>query len=467
VVEVRSTLATSQSYDDNVLTRETNEIDDQVTTVTPELSLRARSERGSIGGSGRLNWRKYAEVDALDALDRAFTLEGDYWLSPRLQLSAYGRDAYYQNTDEFIENGVPVLGDNPELDTLQLNGSLRYLLSPRTALSLSPTFSDWNFGSSDDPDADERSDSRSRGISAGLERSLSAKDAVGLSFTEARNEFQGDPGVSDNESRYHQARLSWSRTWGPVWTSALSAGATQVKQDGQELDFQELPGERDPSSDIDDTSLSGVGELLLTRRTPWTTFQLSASQSVTPSSGLGTDLTVLTVSSRLDWQLNRRWTLSVGAFWTDSQATGEVLAFTTPIDTRGDIIVNDPTIPDDPTLLFQHYVCDSRSAAITTGVPQGASFAFDADGNLIFDSLGNPVIGERIGTACMGATDSSVDYQQTGFNLGLSWRMTRRFSTFLRYRFLDQSNGGDTELEEYNQNVVSLGFTYRYDVDLY
>jgi hypothetical protein len=359
---------------------------------------------------------------------------------------------------------VPVLGDTPELNTQQWSGSLRYLVSPRTALTLSPSFADWDFGASEDPNSEERNDSRSTSLTAGIERSLSVRDTIGLDLTEADNEFDQDAGIADSESTYQQAKLRWSRVWGALWSSSLSAGATRVQQSGQELDFQELPGESDPARGIDDTAFSGVGELLIARQTPRTMFQLVGSQTVSPSSGLGTDLTVLTLSSRFDWQLTRRWTFTAGAFWSDSQATGETLVFTVPTGTRGDIIV--PSAGAPPSLL-DFKTCGGGASAISTEDDQGLSVAVDAEGNPILDGQGIPVIGRRVGTACMGATDTAVDYQQQGLNLGLSWRMTRRFSTFLHYRFLDQSTGGDTDLDEFNQNVVSVGFTYRYDVDLY
>jgi hypothetical protein len=45
--------------------------------------------------------------------------------------------------------------------------------------------------------------------------------------------------------------------------------------------------------------------------------------------------------------------------------------------------------------------------------------------------------------------------------------MTRRFSTFLRYSWFDRSGSGDVPVTEYDKNVVTLGFKYGYDIDLY
>jgi len=53
------------------------------------------------------------------------------------------------------------------------------------------------------------------------------------------------------------------------------------------------------------------------------------------------------------------------------------------------------------------------------------------------------------------------------FAVALSWRTSKRWSTFLRYRFREQINeGDDPRLEDYDKHVVSLGFRYQYDLDL-
>jgi hypothetical protein len=144
---------------------------------------------------------------------------------------------------------------------------------------------------------------------------------------------------------------------------------------------------------------------------------------------------------------------TVGASWSDSRSASDSLVATQPVsqleggsETVGDTLVT-WAVP----------VCDARSRAVFTGRET--------------PPIPNPVGEEDFlvvrETACFAISDSAIDYQQAGFDLGLNWQMSRRFSTFLRYRFIDQTSGGDSRIEEFDKSVVSLGFTYRYDVDLY
>jgi hypothetical protein len=453
VVEVRSTLSTAQSYDSNVLSSDRDERDEFVTDLSPELTLRARGDRGSLGTTGKLRARKYWDLDPLDALDRTFTVDGTYWLTPRLQAWSFASDLYRENTDEFEENGVIVAGGAPDLRQLSFSGGMRYLASPRTTITLTPQFSTYDFGDPEFSLARPRTDVSTGSVALGLDRVLSVRDTVGFELTGTDNTFEQPAGVSDTESFYQQARLRWTRSWSPTWSSTLSAGATQVLQDKADVSFEPVGGGSPLTVDLEDTALTTVGDFSITRSTLWTALKLRVTQSISPSSGFGTDLTVLTLASRFDWKLSKRWMFTVGASWSDSRSASDSLVATQPVSQLED---GSETV-GDTLVTWAVPVCDARSRAVFTGRET--------------PPIPNPVGEEDFlvvrETACFAISDSAIDYQQAGFDLGLNWQMSRRFSTFLRYRFIDQTSGGDSRIEEFDKSVVSLGFTYRYDVDLY
>ena len=89
-------LAVKEEYNDNVLYTRTNVQSDFITTISPGLALRDRTERMDIYLSGRLDRRLYSSQTDLNATDQYYQGAGKYALSPRLNLSGkafYSDDA--------------------------------------------------------------------------------------------------------------------------------------------------------------------------------------------------------------------------------------------------------------------------------------------------------------------------------------------------------------------------------------
>jgi len=70
-------------------------------------------------------------------------------------------------------------------------------------------------------------------------------------------------------------------------------------------------------------------------------------------------------------------------------------------------------------------------------------------------------------SACLEPSDVGSQQGFVTFSTGLNWQTTKRFSTFLRYRWSKRTSGGEIYAPEFDDNAITLGFTYSYDIDLY
>ncbi len=146
-IKLGASLGLQEEYNDNIFISETDEIDDFITTISPELSLGRKSERSSLDLLGRLDGIYYAENDELNDVDQNFSARLLHGLDPRLNLS--GEFEYIKDSrpDRDIETSGLVLSRFIRYRRyLILSGE--YLASENTAAILTYAYVNQDF---DDP----------------------------------------------------------------------------------------------------------------------------------------------------------------------------------------------------------------------------------------------------------------------------------------------------------------------------
>jgi hypothetical protein len=86
-----------------------------------------------------------------------------------------------------------------------------------------------------------------------------------------------------------------------------------------------------------------------------------------------------------------------------------------------------------------------------------------------YESVGDTVICVPVvGSICLPLkADNAIEAAVVAATGQLDWRTTERWTTFVRYTFMDQSAKSDRLVDEYTDHRVVLGFRYDYDLDLY
>ena len=143
-MKLDATLAFREEYNNNIFLTPSDKIDDFITTVSPELSLRTITENSHVGLSGRLQGNYYAENDGLNDVDQFFNTRIDHWLDPRLNLSGEFEYIKDSRADRDIETTGLVLDrfDRYRRKSL-LSG--KYLLSENTASTLTYAYVNQDF----------------------------------------------------------------------------------------------------------------------------------------------------------------------------------------------------------------------------------------------------------------------------------------------------------------------------------
>lgn len=452
-----------QSYDSNVRTDETDAESDLATTVAPKLSFVYRGERGS--GSAQLEGRfnQYWDQTDLDSFDRSASYDVEYMLTPRFSLGSTARYDYLENTDDY-DLARDVVAGRPDTEYLSWSATGRYSLDARTSLSLSPSYS-WSEVSDQElpycfigsvrvrsetppcgfvlgPPVDgvvtriqtvqpvlQASETRVFGGRFGFDRSLTARDTGSLTFGHSLREFERGAELgessSDRDNVVESALVGWRREWTPTWSTRISLGVESVRNDSQPIDvrdygFQPVPGGESTLPAFDDTTLIGSGTVGIEYEGRRSEFLLSYTRESYPSVSYGTSLDAQTVRAAFSHRLNSRLTFDAGGYFVHESSIGDVVDL------------------------------------------------FDAGPNAADPCPGDPVaVISNASVRCLGFSSRDVSQDSLSLSTGLNWQMTRRFSTFLRYSWFDRSGGGDVVVPEYDKSVVTLGFRYGYDIDLY
>lgn len=422
-LELRARVSGTQGWDSNAINLRDAEQGDAFTEVRPDLELRYQGERGHAAAGVAARQRWWWDLDELDAFDREVDYDVSYQLSRRLNAFSSGSYRFFENTEELEAEDRVILGGRPDFELGSWNGGFSYAPDPRSRLSVSASFVSREFDQ--DSLLATRVDSTSMTLGVSYDRRLSPRDTLSLSAFRTHNEFEGASFQADTDSDTDSLSLGYSRIWGRRWRTGLNFGVRHLEAEVTDTSIEPIFAGELPDTRPEDTSFSFVGSGVLERQGRRSAASLSYTRSTQPSSGFGTDVDTDVVSGRLAYRLSRDWSLDVAGSWQRSKSATK-------------------TLFDVPILFFD-------------------PFQFFDDCR---DLGGVPAARNRTIPVCAFVSDAAIETESKVVQVGLRWRTTKRWSTFLRYSYRDQTSSGDRPVADFSKHTVLLGFRYRYDLDL-
>ena len=399
-MRVTPSIRVSQEYESNVLYREKNEESDLVTRVTPKLSLDFEGDRGHARVWGGLHSRMYQDVTDLDAVDRFLSWDVDQRLSQRFALYSEGSLAYFEDLDP-VEQGDFFGAGRPDQQNLRAQAGLRYALTPASSLSASFGYLDLDFSFGDTEPANGRRDSESRFGALSYVRNLTPRDQILASLSYQETDFSRVGSGLIGIASETSETLAGSAGWSRAWSPAWTTRFT--------AGLRWLESETEAT---DDRSLGVVGGVELTRAFERGSLILSYERESRPSSGLGSTLDTDNLEVSYRSRLSERLSLKIQGGYSHYRSASETL--------------------------------------IGKGAPL---FGFIC-----------PVGSVNLGGVCVAQIDDEIDTTLlTGF-VQLDWRIRKRLSTFVSYRYRDQSSDGTRQVGEFDNHRVMLGFQYAYPI---
>jgi hypothetical protein len=427
--EAKTGVGLHETYDSNVFNRRTSQDTDFYTALVPEAGFRFRGDRGNGIARFGVRSRFYNQYNELNGTDRFATYGLEYMLRQRLQVFSNGSYTFNDKTDVVDSGGVQIGGGNPESEQGFASGGVRYTLSRRETLSLSGNYSRYKFDD-DFASSSRRQDFSSMGSSLKYERRISLRDSATLGTTLVETKFDGSLNQPESKSRVVSLDTGWTHVWTPSWKSSTTVGVRRVFSDlVTSTAFVPLPGQRPVNTNPDDTSDSFIGSLMVERTGKYSNLAVGYSRETRPSSGIGTELDIDQFTAGLRYRLASRWTFIANGAWSRSQSATEqvVTAFLNPS--------------------FNSLVCLANNGVVGT--------------------LPNPIDPTTLAPACALNSNSAVDTTMRQYEIGLDWQMRERWTTFLRYRYRDESSSGDIQIRDFDKHLVTLGVRFNYDVDLF
>ena len=293
-LKLDATLALREEYNDNIFITPSDQIDDFITTVSPELSLSKISERSRMELSGRLQGNYYADNDELNDIDQFFNTHIHHWLDPRLNLSGefeYIRDS---RPDRDIQTTGLVLSKFIRYRRyLTLSGE--FLISENTAPTFTYAYVNQDF---DDPrladfDSHTANLTLTQRLSHYLPSTLGriAIDASRYDYTDVIiNNYQGTIGASHEVTE----KFRFSIDLGGRYTRQRSKDEESVL-----------------ASFLNDDQSGYVGQLLFTHKGEFGQQNLTLSHGVQPASGRN----AVTERTALIFDINHRFSYNLsGSF---------------------------------------------------------------------------------------------------------------------------------------------------------
>lgn len=137
-----------QEYSDNIDYAVKEEKSDFRTIVIPELKLRDRTERLDILLKGLLRGYYYRTYDQYDNYDQKYTGEVDYRMSERLIAGFQGKFQIDTQADREIDETGLVFDTRKRYSSGGSTG-ITYMLSEKTVLRLTGSYTDYRFDSDD------------------------------------------------------------------------------------------------------------------------------------------------------------------------------------------------------------------------------------------------------------------------------------------------------------------------------
>lgn len=429
-------LDVGQTFTDNVFYDGSDEKSDTITRITPSLHLSSRSENGSgkvkFGAQIREYWR-YSELNAVDPFV-AFDARRN--LTPLWSASGEGRYRLRHSTDAVSDGDTDVYGARPDIETLNLGGSLTRRLSPSMTLSAQAFYLDVHYDEGSevqlsDPNAgtghefENYTDYGIRMLGMSWQRTLSPVESIGLVADYQRIPLDASVSLGDvvrrsREDHIYRLAARWTRSWTPRLLISLEAGARYLDTTGGSvvgLEEQKSNGSYASLNTTPDASLGFVGEANLDYRTLHGRLNLHLSRETRPDNGSKGSRNVDRLAMTFDRALGRRLRLNTYATYTQSSSSSTVV---------------------QPFRVADASVC-KRPGSID-GAP-----------------------------ACLVDVDSALNEEYWNAGFELSWRIRRLWWAYAGYRFTAYSD--DLPANEFgdrgwNANRVMVGFRWSHDVPL-
>ncbi|MBW2012086.1 MAG: hypothetical protein JRI32_10795 [Deltaproteobacteria bacterium] len=311
-------VALEQEYNDNIFFDDDDETNDFIATISPGLELIERTERLDTRLSAQINNLIYYDNDELNSVDQYYTGRLRYRITPKTDVSAeagYTRDS--RSDRDIEETGLVLSTATRHQQRYSLSG--RYMLSEKTAATLSYAYDQ------DDFDDSEFDDSRSHSTNLGFTHNISylIPQTLGrMNLGYARYDFPDS--VVDN----YTWTIGASRDFTEILTFLVDFG---IRYTRSEIEVQRIEtlnsGSTDffapwpPKDEEKSTGWGGVGEVALSYRGELTDGSLSFFRDVRAASGR----TGATERTALVFEIGRRITeklrgnLSTGYYLNNSE----------------------------------------------------------------------------------------------------------------------------------------------------
>ena len=301
-VKLVPSLKIQETYDDNVTFSRTDEQDDFVTSVNPELTLNYATELLSLESAAALDLLRYADDADLNTENYRLALSGDYGVMERFTLS--GNFSYLKDTtleSELEETGLVNLREDRERYTG--GGGISYRLSQRSDVGLDYTYGDTRYDSQGQVDYDSHS------LTFSYNRYFNDQLDV---FTIQPYYVARDSDISQTDN--YGLSLGWAHAFSETWRMTCFLGARYTK-----IDYAYSPWYRGKES-----TRGGVADIRVTKTGEITTGTLGYSRDLHYSS-YGEPIETDKIYLRANRMLTRRLGVSFSGSFYFTQSEGEYL----------------------------------------------------------------------------------------------------------------------------------------------
>lgn len=261
--ELITAVSVKEEYNDNILFATDGEVDDFITTISPEITLLQRTERLSANLSARIDGVIYAENDDLDGIDQRYEGRLGYQITPRFKTDFSARYIMDSRADRDIEESGLVLGtDTRRRQAYSISGT--YALTEITSTSVSYAYEQDKF------DESRQNDYKLHTASVGLSRHLGAL----FKSTQGRTNFS-----------YTNIDYTTATVENYVWTIGIQRELSEVYSLLINIGPRYTRTEFDDSTTPANEVWGATGQAMLTYKGEYARITVNLSHDVKPASG--------------------------------------------------------------------------------------------------------------------------------------------------------------------------------------
>lgn len=211
-------LNSSLTYDDNIFMRESNTQGDYHATMTPTLKMAYETDRSEVSLSTGYVMDRYHTSSHLDNDDPFFKLNTAY----KTQRSTWGLGLEFSERSS-RSDAADDTGDfetNSTSTTKSISPSFSYQLTERDALSLSASYSEKTYSTTD------FSDSKNRSVSSHWQHQFTERFNGGISLSASNNKSIGLLELTDDDT--YNLSLTSNYNISEIWGINGSVGVNQL-----------------------------------------------------------------------------------------------------------------------------------------------------------------------------------------------------------------------------------------------